>query len=90
MRVGKQESAKAGTSEIHIEISMGRVLGALEGGDYSEAELERRRKQWKRNRTAFTVKDVPAYPTIASQFDGPVPTWMSVNLCRLKREKGEE
>jgi methylmalonyl-CoA mutase len=47
------------------------------------------RKQWKRNRAAFTLKDeeIPAYPTIASQFNDPGLTWMFVNLCRLLREK---
>src|SRR5687767_15855940 len=47
------------------------------------------RKQWKRNRTAFKMKDedVPVYPTIASQFNDPGLTWMFVNLNRLLREK---
>ena len=47
------------------------------------------RKQWKRNRTAFTLSDdeIPVYPTIASQFNDPGVTWMFVNLCRLLREK---
>ncbi|MGA9853272.1 MAG: methylmalonyl-CoA mutase family protein [Gammaproteobacteria bacterium] len=47
------------------------------------------KKQWKRNRTAFKLKDedVPVYPTIASQFNDPGITWMFVNLCRLLREK---
>ena len=47
------------------------------------------RKQWKRNRLAFQLPDdqVPAYPTIASQFNDPGLSWMFVNLCRLMREK---
>ncbi len=55
----------------------------------AEDALRDVRKQWKRNRVAFTVKDedVPAYPTIASQFNDPGVTWMFVNLCRLMREK---
>ena len=55
----------------------------------AEDALRDVRKQWKRNRTAFTVKDedVPAYPTIASQFNDPGITWMFANLCRLMREK---
>src|SRR6185312_4364448 len=55
----------------------------------AEDALRDVRKQWKRNRTAFTVKDedVPVYPTIASQFNDPGVTWMFVNLCRLMREK---
>ncbi|MBL0163271.1 MAG: methylmalonyl-CoA mutase family protein [Xanthomonadales bacterium] len=55
----------------------------------AEDALRDVRKQWKRNRTAFNVKDedVPAYPTIASQFNDPGITWMFVNLCRLMREK---
>ena len=55
----------------------------------AEDALRDVRKQWKRNRTAFSVADddVPAYPTIASQFNDPGVTWMFVNLCRLMREK---
>ncbi|WEN14304.1 methylmalonyl-CoA mutase family protein [Rhodanobacter sp. AS-Z3] len=55
----------------------------------AEDALRDIRKQWKRNRTAFSVKDddVPAYPTIASQFNDPGVTWMFSNLCRLMREK---
>ncbi|HET9032749.1 MAG TPA: methylmalonyl-CoA mutase family protein [Dokdonella sp.] len=55
----------------------------------AEDALRDVRKQWKRNRTAFNVKDedVPAYPTIASQFNDPGISWMFVNLCRLLREK---
>ncbi|MGB5851338.1 MAG: methylmalonyl-CoA mutase family protein [Rhodanobacter sp.] len=55
----------------------------------AEDALRDVRKQWKRNRTAFNVKDedVPAYPTIASQFNDPGITWMFVNLCRLMRHK---
>ena len=55
----------------------------------AEDALRDVRKQWKRNRTAFSVKDedVPAYPTIASQFNDPGISWMFVNLCRLLREK---
>ena len=47
------------------------------------------RKQWRRNRTQFSLTDdeVPVYPTIASQFNDPGITWMFVNLCRLLREK---
>ncbi len=55
----------------------------------AEDALRDVRKQWKRNHTAFTVKDedVPAYPTIASQFNDPGITWMFVNLCRLMKQK---
>ncbi len=55
----------------------------------AEDALRDVRKQWKRNHTAFGVKDedVPVYPTIASQFNDPGVTWMFVNLCRLMREK---
>src|SRR4249919_2709828 len=55
----------------------------------AEDALRDVRKQWKRNRVAFQMKDedVPAYPTIASQFNDPGVTWMFVNLCRLLREK---
>ncbi len=55
----------------------------------AEDALRDVRKQWKRNRTAFNVadEDVPAYPTIASQFNDPGVSWMFVNLCRLMREK---
>ncbi len=55
----------------------------------AEDALRDVRKQWKRNRTAFAVKDedVPVYPTIASQFNDPGISWMFSNLCRLLREK---
>jgi methylmalonyl-CoA mutase len=55
----------------------------------AEDALRDVRKQWKRNRTAFTLKDddVPVYPTIASQFNDPGVTWMFANLCRLMRDK---
>src|SRR5690242_17742886 len=55
----------------------------------AEDALRDVRKQWKRNRTAFAMKDedVPVYPTIASQFNDPGVTWMFSNLCRLLREK---
>ena len=55
----------------------------------AEDALRDVRKQWKRNRVAFKMKDedVPVYPTIASQFNDPGVTWMFVNLCRLLREK---
>jgi methylmalonyl-CoA mutase len=55
----------------------------------AEDALRDVRKQWKRNRTAFQLKDdeVPVYPTIASQFNDPGITWMFVNLCRLLRHK---
>jgi len=55
----------------------------------AEDALRDVRKQWKRNRVAFQMKDedVPVYPTIASQFNDPGVTWMFVNLCRLLREK---
>ncbi|MBN8726235.1 MAG: methylmalonyl-CoA mutase family protein [Xanthomonadales bacterium] len=54
----------------------------------AEDALRDVRKQWKRNRTAFAIKDedLPVYPTIASQFNDPGVTWMFVNLCRLLRE----
>ncbi|MGN6235530.1 methylmalonyl-CoA mutase family protein [Dyella sp.] len=55
----------------------------------AEDALRDVRKQWKRNRTAFALKDeeVPVYPTIASQFNDPGVTWMFTNLCRLMSEK---
>ena len=55
----------------------------------AEDALRDVRKQWKRNRTAFTMKDedVPVYPTIASQFNDPGVSWMFSNFCRLLREK---
>ncbi|WP_147652118.1 methylmalonyl-CoA mutase family protein [Vulcaniibacterium gelatinicum] len=55
----------------------------------AEDALRDVRKQWKRNRTAFQLKDeeIPVYPTIASQFNDPGISWMFVNLCRLLREK---
>ena len=55
----------------------------------AEDALRDVRKQWKRNRNAFTLADdaVPVYPTIASQFNDPGVTWMFTNLCRIVREK---
>ena len=55
----------------------------------AEDALRDVRKQWKRNRVAFNVKDedVPVYPTIASQFNDPGISWMFANLCRLLRQK---
>jgi methylmalonyl-CoA mutase len=55
----------------------------------AEDALRDVRKQWKRNRTAFALKDeeVPVYPTIASQFNDPGVTWMFTNLCRLMSTK---
>jgi methylmalonyl-CoA mutase len=55
----------------------------------AEDALRDVRKQWKRNRVAFTTKDedVPVYPTIASQFNDPGISWMFANLCRLLRTK---
>ena len=55
----------------------------------AEDALRDVRKQWKRNRVAFQLKDdeVPVYPTIASQFNDPGITWMFTNLCRLLRHK---
>ncbi|HZH44461.1 MAG TPA: methylmalonyl-CoA mutase family protein [Lysobacter sp.] len=55
----------------------------------AEDALRDVRKQWKRNRVAFKLKDeeIPVYPTIASQFNDPGISWMFANLCRLLREK---
>jgi isobutyryl-CoA mutase len=55
----------------------------------AEDALRDVRKQWKRNRVAFKLKDdeIPVYPTIASQFNDPGVSWMFANLCRLLREK---
>ncbi len=55
----------------------------------AEDALRDVRKQWKRNRVAFAMKDedVPVYPTIASQFNDPGISWMFANLCRLLRAK---
>ena len=57
----------------------------------AEDALRDVRKQWKRNRVAFAMKDedVPVYPTIASQFNDPGISWMFANLCRLLRGKRE-
>ncbi|MDB5986048.1 MAG: methylmalonyl-CoA mutase [Nevskia sp.] len=55
----------------------------------AEDALRDVRKQWKRNRVKFELKDedVPVYPTIASQFNDPGVSWMFTNLCRLLCEK---
>ncbi|MBB1061808.1 methylmalonyl-CoA mutase family protein [Marilutibacter spongiae] len=56
----------------------------------AEDALRDVRKQWKRNRVAFDMKDedVPVYPTIASQFNDPGVSWMFANLCRLLKKRG--
>ncbi|MGB0132672.1 methylmalonyl-CoA mutase family protein, partial [Dokdonella sp.] len=41
-----KNAASAEVADIDDEISVGRVLTAIENGDYSEAELARLRKQW--------------------------------------------
>jgi len=55
----------------------------------AEDALRDVKKQWRRNRVAFDLDDadIPAYATIASQFNDPGITWMFVNLCRLLRDK---
>ncbi len=55
----------------------------------AEDALRDVRKQWKRNRVAFQMKDedVPVFPTIASQFNDPGISWMFVSLCRLLAAK---
>jgi methylmalonyl-CoA mutase len=55
----------------------------------AEDALRDVRKQWKRNRVKFELKDedVPVYPTIASQFNDPGVSWMFANLCRLMCDK---
>jgi methylmalonyl-CoA mutase len=55
----------------------------------AEDALRDVRKQWKRNRNAFKLKDedIPVYPTIASQFNDPGITWMFANTCRLMQRK---
>jgi len=57
----------------------------------SQDALRDVRKQWKRNRLAFSMDDadVPVYPTIASQFNDPGVSWMFLNLCRLLRQRGK-
>ena len=55
----------------------------------AEDALRDVRKQWKRNRAQFQIKDedIPVYPTIASQFNDPGVSWMFANLTRKLREK---
>jgi isobutyryl-CoA mutase len=49
----------------------------------AEDALRDVRKQWKRNRKAFQLadKDVPVYPTIASQFNDPGVNRLFTALC---------
>ena len=56
------------------------------GGEDARRDV---RKQWRRNRTAFAVKDedVPVYATVASNFNDPGVNVLFVNLCRIMREK---
>jgi methylmalonyl-CoA mutase len=44
--IGNWESSKAGEPEIDDEISIGRMLSAIEDGAFSEAELTTLRKRW--------------------------------------------
>src|SRR5690348_3255438 len=44
--IGNRESSKAGEPEIDDEISIGRMLSAIEDGAFSEAELTTLRKRW--------------------------------------------
>ena len=55
----------------------------------AEDALRDVRKQYKRNRVAFNLKDedIPVFPTIASQFNDPGVSWMFVNMCRLVNDK---
>ncbi len=55
----------------------------------AEDALRDIRKQWKRNHVAFDVqdKDIPVFPTIASQFNDPGVSWMFKELCRLVVDK---
>ncbi|MGH8160124.1 MAG: cobalamin-dependent protein, partial [Rhodanobacter sp.] len=46
-RIGNRESSKAVKPDIDDEISIGRVLSALEDGTYSDTELASLRKSWK-------------------------------------------
>ena len=47
------------------------------------------RKQWRRNRVAFTLSDdeVPVYPTIASRFGDPGVTRVAASLVRNARAR---
>ncbi len=55
----------------------------------AEDALRDIRKQWQRNRNAFSVSadQIPVYPTIASQFNDPGVNRAFANLCRLLVEK---
>ena len=55
----------------------------------AEDALRDIRKQWQRNRNAFTLEgdDIPVYPSIASQFNDPGMNNAFYHLCRLVSEK---
>jgi isobutyryl-CoA mutase len=58
----------------------------------AEDALRDVRKQWRRNRVAFTAPDdqVPVYPTIASRFNDPGVNKLFAALCtRLDAKTGE-
>ena len=58
----------------------------------AEDALRDVRKQWRRNRVAFTAPDdqVPVYPTIASRFNDPGVNKLFAALCaRLDSRNGE-
>src|SRR5690348_11842835 len=46
-RLTQREAASHATPDVDDEISIGHVLTSLEGGSYTDAELDRLRKQWK-------------------------------------------
>jgi methylmalonyl-CoA mutase len=57
------------------------VINKFEKPGSSDA-LRDVKKQWRRNHNAFSVddKDVPVFPTIASQFNDPGVNWLFQNL----------
>ena len=62
-----RESVNGGKPDIGDEIGIGRVLSAIEDGEYTEAELAKLRKQWAASapHSPFTIHDSrPTTPVI--------------------------
>src|SRR5574337_938729 len=59
-RVGSRDSSKLPSVDINDEMSIGRMLSALEDGVYSEAELIKLRKEWARGSSETPTRGLPS------------------------------
>ena len=66
--MGNRESVKAAKPDMDDEIGIGRMLSAIEDGEYSETELLKLRKQWASGSThsPFPIPDsrIPTTPVV--------------------------